>query len=542
MSPSDWSPETALARWFPDASFRDRQLDAVRRLHAGHSALVLMPTGRGKSLIYQLPVLASDGVGLIISPLVALMQQQAQNLEGLGATVLTLGGTDAQSAQASLRAFSWLDGPAFLFISPERLETDGYLEFLLRRHRSAITLVAIDEAHCISQWGHDFRPAYKAIPNFLDRAFGPGAWPQTLCLTATLDEGSQAEILSDFRLCSDDMIRSDNMLRTNLRLSFRTYGSSDEKMSALEEILDNHRTEKIIVYAHLKRNKRHGTRALSERFQALGHRCAPFDADLPIEEKDQIALNFKAGNIDVVFATGAFGMGVDIPDVRGVIHFLLPESLEQYYQEVGRAGRDGDQAFGILLYTAVNARVRRDLIRSANRNNKQVREFWDSVCTAGRAALRTISPWTEFQGKDDEHALFYALQRVGALTILARGPGRLQCFTPSTPNGAEVLAQLNSATRIGNTTAAIRKLKLGPAETMEKLFALYHDGELKLVRSPDKTLLFETGELLDEIVSKIVNDISEKVEKRLADFEDFVSLVEAGDDPGEALSRRFGSR
>ena len=540
VSRQNWSPDAALARWFPGASFRDRQVDAVHRLRAGYSALVLMPTGMGKSLIYQLPVLATEGVGLIISPLIALMQQQAQILERRGATVLTLGGADAQSAQASMRAFPWSNGPAFLFISPERLETDGYLEFLLRRYRSAITLVAIDEAHCISQWGHDFRPAYKAIPNFLDRAFGPAAWPQILCLTATLDESSQAEIISDFRFCSEDMIRSENMLRTNLELSFRTYGGSDEKMSALEELLDNHRGEKIIVYAHLKRNKRHGTRALSEHFQALGHRCAPFDADLPIEQKDQIALDFKAGHVDVVFATGAFGMGVDIPDVRGVIHFLLPESLEQYYQEVGRAGRDGDPAFGILLYTAANARVRRDLIRHAHRTSEQVREFWDSVCTSGRATLRTISPWTEFQGKDDEYALFYALQRVGALTILARGPGRLESFEPSGPNGAETLAQLNSATHIGNTTAAIRKLKLDPAETMDKLFALYHDRELKLVRSPDKTLLFEARELPDEAVSKIVDDISEKVEKRLADFETFVALVEAGADPGEALSRRFG--
>ena len=406
VSRKGWSPEAALATWFPDASFRDRQLDAVHRLQAGRSALVLMPTGMGKSLIYQLPVLATEGVGLIISPLIALMQQQAKNLDRLGATVLTLGGADAQSAQASMRAFSWSNGPAFLFISPERLETDGYLEFLLRRHSSAITLVAIDEAHCISQWGHDFRPAYKAIPNFLDRAFGPGAWPQILCLTATLDESSQAEIISDFRLCSGDMIRSEHMLRTNLELSFRTYDGSDEKMSALEELLDKHRAEKTIVYAHLKRNRRHGTRALAEHFEALGHRCAPFDADLPIEQKDQIALGFEAGHLDIVFATGAFGMGVDVPDVRHVVHFLLPESLEQYYQEVGRAGRDGDPAHGMLLYTAANAKVRRDLIRRAHRTSEQVRNFWDSVCTPGRATLRTISPWTEFQGKDDEYALF----------------------------------------------------------------------------------------------------------------------------------------
>jgi len=496
----------------------------------------------GKSLIYQIPVLASEGVGIVISPLIALMQQQAEILKGLGATVLTLGGADAKSAQAGLRAFPWLNGPAFLFISPERLETDGYIEYVLRQHRSAISLVVIDEAHCISQWGYDFRPPYKAIPSFLDRAFGPGAWPQILCLTATLDESSQAEIISDFRLCPEDVMRSEDMLRKNLELSFRTYDDSNEKMSALEEILDNHRAEKIIVYAHLKRNGRYGTRALSEHFQAREHRCAPFDADLPIEKKNQIVQDFAAGQIDIVFATGAFGMGIDIPDVRGVIHFLVPESLEQYYQEVGRAGRDNEPAFGILLYTPANAKVRRKLIREANRTCEQVQEFWDSVCTSGRSTLQTVSPWIAFQGKDAEYALFYALQRINSLKILARGPGRLYSFEPSGPNGAGMLDQLNSATRIGNTAAAIRKLKLDPAETMEKLFALYHEGELKLVRNPDKTMLFETHELSDEIVSKIVNDISKKVEKRLENFESFVSIVEAGTDPSEALSRRFGSR
>jgi len=334
------SPDAALAKWFPATSgFRDRQREALVRVWEGNSSLVLMPTGMGKSLTFQLPVLASNGIGIIVSPLVALMQQQAQILQNAGATVLSLGGSDALDAQEALRSFPWTKGPAFLFVSPERAETDGYLEHLLRKNRDAITLVAVDEAHCISQWGHDFRPPYKSIPGFLDRAFGRGTWPVVLCLTATLDSYNQNEVLADFRLSPKDVLRSANMLRTNLDLSFRVFENGDEKLSALEALLAEHRGEKLIVYTHLKQNKKQGTRALAAHFRGLGHRCAPFDADVPLAEKNETLSSFAKGNVDVVFATGAFGMGVDIPDIRGVIHFLLPESLEQYYQEVGRGAR-----------------------------------------------------------------------------------------------------------------------------------------------------------------------------------------------------------
>ena len=232
-------------------------------------------------------------------------------------------------------------------------------------------------------------------------------------------------------------------------------------------------------------------------------------------------------------------MGIDIPDIRGVIHFLLPESFEQYYQEVGRAGRDEKAAFGVLLHTAVNTKVRRDMIRKASRTPDEVREVWEGVCEAGRSPLRTISPWTEFQNRDDEHSLFYAFQRVGALTVVARGPGRLHCFEAKGPEGAELLQHLGSATSTGNTSAAIRKLGLDPAVAMEQIFALYDRGELKLTRSPDKTLLFQTRLLQEEDVRSIVDDIAEKVRKRLADFDSFVELIEAGIEPSSALKKRF---
>jgi ATP-dependent DNA helicase RecQ len=535
------TPEAALAKWFPSATlFRDRQLDAVERIWKGESLLVLMPTGTGKSLIYQLPVLAAGGIGIVISPLIALMQQQAEKLQAVGATVLSLGGSDALEAQEALRRFPWKDGPGFLFISPERAETDGYLEHLLRNHRREITLVAIDEAHCISQWGHDFRPQYKSIPGVLDRAFGRGSWPTTLCLTATLDAHNQTEVLSDFRLSKEAVIRSPNMLRTNLDLSFQSFDDRDTKLEALESLLASHRGEKLIVYTHLKQNKTQGTRALATRFRDLGFRCAPFDADLPSAEKDDVLRGFARGKIDWVFATGAFGMGIDIPDIRGVLHFLLPESIEQYYQEVGRAGRDGNPAFGVLLHTNTNTRVRRTMIRSASRTADQVREVWKEVCEVGRASLRTVSPWITFQGKDDEHALFYAFQKVGALSVVARGPGRLGSFEAGGAEGAALLQRLGSATRIDNITSAIRTLALDPAETMGKIFDLYDRGELKLIRSPDKTLLFRTRELTDADVESIVEDIAKKVQKRLDGFDALVELIEAGTDPTSALRTYFG--
>ena len=536
------SPENALAKWFPKtAGFRDRQKEAVDRVWAGKSSLILMPTGTGKSLIYQLPVLASNGIGIIISPLIALMEQQSTILRDAGATVLSLGGADALDAQVALSKFPWNEGPAFLFISPERAETDGYLEYLVQKHRGKIVLVAIDEAHCISQWGYDFRPPYKAIPGFLDRAFGRSTWPAVLCLTATLDTHDEAEILADFRLKNGDVVRSQNMLRTNLDLSFRVYGSRDEKLAGLETLLTEHLGEKLIVYTHLKKNKTQGTRALAERFKALGHRCTHFDADLPLDEKNKTLLDFSSGTVDVVFATSAFGMGIDISDIRGVVHFLLPESLEQYYQEVGRAGRDSKPAFGVLLYTATNSKVRRQLIAGAARTADEIRDIWKGLC-AGKSTPRTVSPWTDFQGKEDEHGLFYAFQRVGALTIVARGPGRLQCFEPRGPQGAALLQRLGASTATGNITAAIRKLQLDPTNTMHQLFTLYDHGEIKLVRSPDKTLLIETRELSEDKLQSIVNDMAEKVQKRIAGFEDFVALVEARADPTKALRERFGVR
>ena len=536
------TPKDALTRFFPGIpGFRDRQRDALERVWAGRSSLVLMPTGSGKSLIYQLPVFALGGVGVILSPLIALMRQQAERLGAAGARVLDLGGASARDVQERLRRFDWSDrAPTFLFLSPERAETDGYIAHLLRRHRDRVRLVAIDEAHCISQWGHDFRPPYKALPGFLDRSFGADGWPPLVCLTATLDAHDQRAVLADFRLTPADVVRSRALLRTNLDLRLQRFASGDQKRQALAALLDEHRGPKLIVYAHRKRSKTHGTRALAAYFAALGHACAPFDADLPPQEKDDTLARFEAGDLRVVFATDAFGMGVDIPNIRGVIHYLLPESIEQNYQEVGRAGRDGAPAFGRLLHNDTNTRVRRDMIEKARRTPEQVRAVWDELFRPRRPGLvRTISPWTEFQGHEDEYALFHAFQRRGAIEVVARGPNRFRCFAAKTPDAEALLARLDAATRTGATGHAARRLGLEIADVIGELFRLYDAGALRLARSPDKTLFFRARPLTDEDVAAIAGELDAVVDKRLAGFEELVALIASGADPAPMLRARF---
>lgn len=532
-------PQQALGKWFPGFSFRDAQETVIERLMAGHSTLVLMPTGGGKSLTYQLPVLAQNRIGIVLSPLIALMRDQVRKLDAQGVRSLSLGGLGAREAHEALDAFAWTDEPGFIFTSPERIEIDGYLEYLIRLNRDRIALVAVDEAHCISQWGHDFRPPYKTIPGFLDRAFGSGAWPAVLCLTATLDKRSEAEVLAEFKISPSDVVRSASMLRTNLDLRFERFKDTEGKLAALEKILDERRGERIVVYTHLKQNKKAGTRAIAQRLLAAGHRAASFDADMPLTDRDAVVAGFSKGDIDVVCATGAFGMGIDIPNIRGVIHFLLPESLEQYYQEVGRAGRDGKPAFGLLLYTSKNASVRADLIRKGLIDANRVREVWSQLIEGARTDLRSISPALEFGGREDAYALFYAFQRAGALEIVCRGPGRLQVLKSSGPDGDSELSRLGAATRTGSIPTAFRKLGVDPRLGYEQLFDLFRRQQIALVRSPDNVVVYKARTLSEKAADEIAADVDAKVEFRLQEFEAFDQLIMSADRPEEALRAKF---
>ncbi|GAB4551511.1 MAG: DNA helicase RecQ [Geothermobacteraceae bacterium] len=338
-------------------SFRPGQEEVVRALAAGEDAFVLMPTGGGKSLCYQLPALVRPGTALVVSPLIALMKDQVDSLRQLGVAAAcyhsALGAEESRRILARLHAGE-LD---LLYVAPERLLTDAFLQ---RLRTIDIALVAIDEAHCISQWGHDFRPEYLQLPVL--REHFPGV--PLVALTATADPQTRRDIVERLGLeRAHHHVASFD--RPNIRYTVL------EKVRPFEQLrrfLARHKKASGIVYA-LSRKR---TEQIAEKLSAVGLRAAPYHAGLPDDLRHATQEAFLRDDIDIVVATVAFGMGIDKPNVRFVVHYDLPKNLESYYQETGRAGRDGLASEALLLFGYGDIALVRGLIEQSD-NPEQVR-------------------------------------------------------------------------------------------------------------------------------------------------------------------------
>ena len=328
---------TLLRETFGLSRLRPGQSAVIERVLAGRSTLAIMPTGAGKSLCYQLPALLLEGRTVVVSPLIALMKDQCESLRERGiAAVQVNSAIDSEEARAAEEAVA--DGSArIIMTTPERLADPAFLEKLGAR---PVALLAVDEAHCISQWGHDFRPAFLEIAHVIPRLGNP----VVLALTATATDRIAQDICQQLRIPADGVVNT-SAYRPNLDLRVVPLAREADKLAQVLKIVRGTQGSGIVYTATVK-----AAQAVHEALAAADESVGLYHGKLPAAERAAVQEAFMGGERRVMVATNAFGLGIDKPDIRFVLHYQLPATLEAYYQEAGRAGRDGETARCTLLF------------------------------------------------------------------------------------------------------------------------------------------------------------------------------------------------
>ncbi len=378
-------PVAALERHFGFREFLPGQEPVVSSLLAGRDTLAVMPTGGGKSLCYQLPAMVMEGVTLVVSPLIALMKDQVDGLVRKGVPATMVNSTLSPAEQADrLREMS-AGKFKLVYIAPERFRSSAFIRAL---KNVPIALVAVDEAHCLSQWGHDFRPDYLRLSEALEVL----EHPQTAAFTATATPEVRADILKVLKL-RDPFVSISGFERPNLSLKVTHCDGHREKYARLKDLVETHRTG--IVYCSTRKK----VEEVSATLSGMGVKLVAYHGGMEDKDREWAQNVFLDRSYDVVVATNAFGMGIDRSDVRFVAHFDVPGSIEAYYQEAGRAGRDGEPSECELLFNYADTRTQEFFIDGNNPGPDVIRSLYAVVRrlsgSGNEGVLLTINELTE---------------------------------------------------------------------------------------------------------------------------------------------------
>jgi len=458
---SDAAIAQAARDVFGWASLREGQLEAVRAPVSGRDVLAVMPTGYGKSAVYQLAGTLLGGVTVVVSPLIALQDDQVRSLRGMHGRV-AVAINSAQSESENDRAWSEVEGgeSCFVFMSPEQLAKEHVVTRLLAR---GVSLVTIDEAHCVSAWGHDFRPDYLGLGEVIDRL----GHPPVVALTATGSGPVRDDIVDRLGL-RDALVLARGFDRPNISLEVVRHESDDDKRRAVvQQVVDA--VGPGLVYV--------ATRADAERYadalQARGIRAAAYHAGLPDAHREDVHERFIDGRIDVVVATSAFGMGIDKPDVRFVVHEAVTDSVDSYYQEVGRAGRDGEVARATLHYRAEDLGLR-TFFASGVPSHESISRAFAAIKKSPGLSLSQLADELDVSARS-ARALVNLLEESTLVTSTASG---LNAVGRRSPTVAARIASEKAAALHRVEKSRVQMVR-GYAETLEcrRIFLLGYFGE-----------------------------------------------------------------
>lgn len=514
-------------------SLYEYQKQVIEKLYQRNNTLAIIPTGGGKSLIYQLMAMELEGITLVISPLLALMEEQVNELnEKRKIPSLALNSNISFLDQREiLRTLN--DRYKLVYLSPERLQNPFFRASLIASGIK-ISMIVVDEAHCISQWGSSFRPDYAQIKGFVDFLKSKNHSPFLLCLTATLSEIARKDIVTEFDIEKENIVIKD-IIRTNLSLYFQEVEQEDEKADYLREFLAKHQPQKSIAYLYSKKKCEEYASDLSDSYKT-----DYYHSSIDAEDKQQAYSQFVNGELDILFATTAFGMGINIPDIDCVIHLQIPNSVEEYYQQVGRGWRRKDvekECQCLALWSEVNFDRRLKEIENEKYTVEHLQEVFNLLVGKIKRIGQVVNKDKDALTSSDHNLqlIRYKFEKYGIIRTIGETNGTPLTteFYKNTPLWNDIV---KSADDMDSFNYVSKDLGVSISTIIEHLYEQDLAGNIKKLPAMKKDVYFEVLvlQLEESLAEKIAEEINAEIDFKIERLNELKGLFNCGN-PTERL-------